>query len=47
MPPSYALSEKVYIFKTAEGKHVKIKFTDYRNAEDKTGHIKFSYLYMD
>ncbi|MDR0604427.1 MAG: HmuY family protein [Bacteroidales bacterium] len=47
MPPSYTLSDKVYIFKTAEGKHVKIIFTDYRNAEDKTGHIKFSYAYMD
>jgi hypothetical protein len=47
MPPVYTLSGKVYVFKTAEGKHVKIKFTDYRNAEDKTGHIKFSYLYLD
>jgi hypothetical protein len=47
MPPTYTLSNKVYIFKTAEGKHVKIKFLDFRNAEDKTGHVKFSYLYMD
>jgi len=47
MPPSYTLSNKVYVFKTAEGKHVKIKFLDYKNAEDKTGHIKFSYQYMD
>jgi hypothetical protein len=47
MPPSYTPSDKVYIFKTAEGKHVKIKFTDYANAEDVKGHIKFSYLYMD
>ena len=47
MPPSYKLSNKVYVFKTAEGKHVKIKFLDYKNAEDKTGHIKFSYQYMD
>ncbi|MDR2410406.1 MAG: HmuY family protein [Bacteroidales bacterium] len=47
MPPSYTPSEKVYIFKTAEGKHVKIKFIDYINAENIKGHIKFSYTYMD
>jgi hypothetical protein len=47
MPPSYTPSDKVYIFKTAEGKHVKIKFIDYINAENVKGHIKFSYLYMD
>ena len=47
MPPAYELSNKVYVFKTAEGKHVKIKFIDYINAEDVKGHIKFSYVYMD
>jgi hypothetical protein len=50
MPPtsaSYNPSNKVYIFKTAEGKHVKIKFLDYSNSEDVKGHIKFSYVFMD
>ncbi len=47
MPPSYALSDNVFIFKTAEGKHVKIKFIDYINAEDVKAHIKFTYVYMD
>ena len=47
MPPTYELSNKVYVFKTADGKHVKIKFLDYLNAENKSGYIKFSYVYMD
>jgi hypothetical protein len=47
MPPAYELNDKVFIFKTAEGKHVKIKFIDYINAENIKGHIKFTYVYMD
>jgi len=50
MPPTndtYKPSNKVYVFKTAEGKHIKIKFIDYINAENVKGHIKFSYVYMD
>ena len=50
MPPTndtYKPSNKVYVFKTAEGKHVKIKFIDFINAENVRGHIKFSYVYMD
>jgi hypothetical protein len=47
MPPIYRYEENVYIVKTAEGKHVKLKFLDYKNAEDKGGFVKFSYVYMD
>jgi hypothetical protein len=48
MPPtSYPVSDKVYIVKSAEGKHVKIKFIDYVNAENKGGFIEFSYICMD
>jgi hypothetical protein len=47
MPPKYTVSDYVYVVKTAEGKHVKIKFLDYLNAENKGGYIKFSYVYMD
>ncbi|MDR1793203.1 MAG: HmuY family protein [Bacteroidales bacterium] len=47
MPPVYQMSDKVFVFKTAEGKHVKIKFIDYINAENIKGHIKFTYVFMD
>jgi hypothetical protein len=47
MPPAYTVNEKVYIVQSANGKHVKIKFLDYLNAENKAGHVKFSYTYMD
>ncbi|MDR0368942.1 MAG: HmuY family protein [Bacteroidales bacterium] len=47
MPPKYTISEHVYIVQTAAEKHVKIKFIDYLNAENKGGHVKFTYVYMD
>jgi hypothetical protein len=47
MPPSYTVGKKVYVIRTAEGKHVKIKFLTYVNADNKGGHIKFTYIYMD
>jgi hypothetical protein len=47
MPPSYKIGKKVYIVRTATGKHVKIKFLNYLNADNKGGHIKFTYMYMD
>lgn len=46
MPPVVKLSKKVYIVKTASGKLVKFKVTDYRNAHGKTGHIKFQYAFV-
>jgi hypothetical protein len=47
MPPVYTVSKKVYLVRTADGKHVKIKFLKYVNAENKGGHIQFTYVYMD
>ncbi|MDR1879249.1 MAG: HmuY family protein, partial [Bacteroidales bacterium] len=47
MPPAYTVKENVFVVKSAEGKHVKLKFLDYLNAENKGGHVKFTYVYMD
>ena len=43
-PPTY--SKLVYIVRTASGKHVKVLFTDYTNAEGTPGHVTFSYEVM-
>lgn len=45
MPPTYTMSDKVYVLKTSAGKYVKIKFTDYTNDENKKGYITFKYVY--
>lgn len=47
MPPTYKISKKVYIIRLAEGRHVKIKFLNYLNTDNKGGYVKFTYLYMD
>lgn len=42
MPPVY-LQAPVYIFRTADGNNFyKVQFTQYKNEEDKTGHVKFN-----
>lgn len=46
MPPVVTLSGKVYVVRTASGKLVKFKVTDYRDAHAVTGHIKFEYMFM-
>ena len=43
MPPAYTASDKVYVVKSAEGKCIKIKFTDYMDNSGKKGHISFDY----
>lgn len=45
MPPSYTMSGLVYILKCADGKIVKVKFTDYTNDLGATAHITFQYEY--
>lgn len=45
MPPVTTLSELVYVIKGADGKYTKIRFTDNRNDENKTGHITFEYVH--
>lgn len=45
MPPAYAVNENVYVVRNKEGKYAKIKFSSYKNAEDKTGFATLSYIY--
>ena len=46
MPPVY-LQTPVYLFRTADGKHYyKLLFTQYKNENSETGHIKFLYARM-
>lgn len=45
MPPTYTMSELVYIIKLKSGEYAKIKFTDYANDENVKGHITFDYVY--
>lgn len=45
MPPVYTVNDNVYVVRNKEGKYAKIKFSSYKNAEDKTGFATFSYEY--
>ena len=45
MPPSYTMSDNVYLLKLSGGKIVKIKFTDYTDDKNTKGHISFDYIY--
>lgn len=45
MPPAYAVNENVYVVRNKEGRYAKIKFSSYKNAEDKTGFATLSYIY--
>lgn len=47
MPPyKYSLSELVYVVKFKDGSYGKLKFTDYQNAEEKTGYVSFDYEFQ-
>lgn len=45
MPPTYTVNENVYVVRNKDGKYAKIKFSSYKNAEDKTGFATLSYIY--
>lgn len=45
MPPVYTVNDNVYVVRNKEGKYAKIKFTSFKNAEDKTGWATFSYVF--
>jgi hypothetical protein len=45
MPPTWAISENIFIVKTADAKYALLKFKDYSNDEGQGGHIKFEYKY--
>lgn len=41
--PSYAIEKKVFIFRTADGSYVKVKFDSYLNDKGRGGFISFTY----
>ncbi len=45
MPPVYTVAPQVYVVRTKDGKHAKIRFSSYKSAMDKAGHATFSYEY--
>ena len=45
MPPAYTVSPNIYVVRNKDGKYAKIKFSSYKNAEDKTGFATLSYIY--
>lgn len=45
MPPVYTVGDNVYVVRTKDGKHAKLKFTSYKNDSDKSGFVSFSYVY--
>ncbi len=44
MPPKYSMTDKVFIVKTADGKFVKLRFTDYMNDTGDRGFITFEFI---
>jgi hypothetical protein len=44
MPPLYNMNDKVFVVRTADGNHAKLKFTDYMNDTGVRGHITFEYV---
>ncbi|MCT4637569.1 MAG: HmuY family protein [Bacteroidales bacterium] len=44
--PEYILSNNIYVVKTATGKYAKLWITSYHNADSKSGHITFTYVYQ-
>ncbi len=45
--PKYDINPHIFFVKTANGKTVAIKFTSFKSAELKSGHISFQYLFVD
>lgn len=46
MPPQYNLAPNIWFVKTADGKNVALKFTDYRKREGKAGAISLSFVIL-
>lgn len=46
-PPTYPLSEHVYIVKTADGKCVKAQFVSYHNDKGKSGFVTLKYTFIE
>ncbi len=45
-PPTYTLSDNIYIVKTAKGKYAKIWIKSFHNSNNESGYITFCYAYQ-
>ena len=45
MPPSYSLSNKVYLVKLTDGTYIALRLTDYMNASGTKGYLTIEYIY--
>ncbi|MEG0891159.1 MAG: HmuY family protein [Bacteroidales bacterium] len=45
IPPKYALLNKAFVVRTANGKHAAISFTNYMNDKAVKGYVNFDYIY--
>ncbi len=47
MPPTYSISNQIFIIKTAKGKYGKLWIKQYLGIDGKGGHITFKYAYQE
>ena len=48
MPPYlYEPTNLIYVVKNKDGSYAKLKFTDHQDAEGNSGHVTFSYEYVE
>ncbi len=45
-PPTYNITNNIYVVKTAQGKYAKIWLKDYFNDNSENGHVKMQYFYQ-
>ncbi len=45
-PPTYNISNNIYVVKTADGKYAKVWLKDYYNDESQTGYVTMKYFYQ-
>lgn len=45
-PPTYTMSEHVFVIKTANGKYVKMQVEGFHDKEGKSGYVAFRYVYQ-
>lgn len=46
MPPTYTVSNKIFVIKTAQGKYAKIHLKDYYNEDASSGYVTMQYYYQ-
>jgi hypothetical protein len=45
-PPTYTISDNIYVIRTADGKYVKLWLKDYFNDASKSGYVTMQYFYQ-